>query len=66
MVRYNILDKGFTFNRESDSRLEITLYNIEEKKIIYKHQSGKLTGKFSHTIEKCNFFSDVIYFKIFL
>lgn len=53
MVRYSLLDKGFTFNKESDNRLEITLYNIEEKKIIYKYQSGKLTGKFSHTIEKC-------------
>ncbi len=65
MVRYNILDKGLTFNTQNDKRFEISLYSIEDKKVVYKIESGKLTGKFSQTIEKCIFFI-VIFLTILL
>ena len=62
MVRYNILDKGLTLNPKIEKRFEISLYSIEDKKVVYKIESGKLTGKFSQTIEKCILYSNFILF----
>ena len=52
MVRYSILDKDLSFLNQNDKRVEITLTNILEKKIVHKHESSKLSGKFSYSIEK--------------
>jgi len=54
MVRYDILDKGSSFTNSETNRVEISLLFVDEKKNIYKHQSNKLSGKFSLTIEKSN------------
>jgi hypothetical protein len=52
MVRYNILDKNISFTSNKTKRLEVYLYSTEDKKIVYKHETAKLNGKFSYTIEK--------------
>lgn len=64
MVRYEILDKGFTFTTTNDKRLEVALYRLEDKKVLYKLESGKLSGKFSHTIEKC-MYNDLLFYNLF-
>ena len=53
MVRYKVLDKSLAFSEKNDKRIEISLYNIEEKKVVFKHESDKILGKFSYSIEKC-------------
>jgi hypothetical protein len=37
---------------QNDRRIEITIISESENKVILSHQSGKLKGKVSHTIEK--------------
>jgi hypothetical protein len=55
MVRFSILDKNLSFTENSDKRIEITVKSIDNKKQIYKHESGKMKGKFSFTIENSKF-----------
>jgi hypothetical protein len=52
MIRFKVVDKNLSFLSTNDKRFEITLYSMEDKKTIFKHETGKLNGKFSHHIEK--------------
>ena len=54
MVRYSLLDKNISFMQNSDKRIDITVSISEEKQIVHHYESGKLAGKFSLNIEKCN------------
>jgi hypothetical protein len=51
MVRWDILDKSYSFNKVNDKRIEITIHSVDDKKLLYKHETSKLNGKFSQTVE---------------
>jgi hypothetical protein len=52
MVRFMILNKDLSLTSVSDKRLEIEVSLEGEDAVIYKHESGKMNGKFSLSIEK--------------
>lgn len=52
MIRFNILNKNFQQINNNDQRIQITIFSEKEKQITYTHNSNKISGKFSHTIEK--------------
>ena len=54
MVRYKILDRKIELVTPNEKRIEVTLYNSEDNQVVYRHETGKVEGKFSLTIEKSN------------
>ncbi len=51
MVRYEILEKGYTLNDPNSTMVDIQMTSVDTKEMIYNHNSPKLKGKFSAHIE---------------